>query len=183
MADSSPEVPPVPVPPVEPTPRAPRAKKPAAPKAEQTEATVVPPIVDLAGTSSTPPSAPPVENPYVQPNPYAQAPAAPSGPPAYAAQPQSYGTPGPSSTLAIVSMILGIVGFVGNSIFGLGLLPGIAAVVTGHMAQKRQPHAKGFWLTGLILGYIAIAGSILIGGFWIVVFAMSASDPYSSFNY
>ena len=80
-------------------------------------------------------------------------------------------------------MILGILAFLANSIFGIGLLPGIAAVVTGHMSQKRQPHAKGFWLTGLITGYIAILFSLLIGGFWIVAFALSASDPYSSFSY
>jgi len=177
MADSSSEVPPVPVPPVEPTPRAPRAKKPAAAKEEPAAATVIPPIVDLAGAPSAAPTAPPVQpeqpNPYVQPNPYAQPTAAPSAPPAYAAQPQYYGGPVLPKTLSIVSMILGIAG-----VLFLGPLGGIPAVITGHMAQKQQPYAKGFWITGLITGYIAILWGLLVIVIVIGIFAAAASDPY-----
>ena len=56
-------------------------------------------------------------------------------------------------------MVLGIAGIV----LGLGLILGIAAVITGHMASKREPHAKGFWTTGLITGYVGIALGILLG--------------------
>ena len=194
MADSGHEVPPIPVPPVEPKPRASRAKKKPE---ESTEATVIPPIVDLAG-GSTLPSAPPVSeaapsqpNPYVQPNPYAQpavytqpnpyaAPGQPpaygSAPPAYAPQQQYYGVE-QSKTLSIVSMILGIAG-----VIFLGPLGGIPAVITGHMAQKRQPYAKGFWLTGIITGYLAIAWGVLVLLLFIGIFAASMSD-YSSYGY
>ena len=57
-------------------------------------------------------------------------------------------------------MILGIVGVLGALIW-IGLLPAIAAVITGHMAVKRQPWAKPFWLTGIITGYVGIAITVI----------------------
>lgn len=43
----------------------------------------------------------------------------------------------------------------------LGFLPGVAAVILGHIAQKKQPYARPFWLTGLITGYISVAIGLL----------------------
>ena len=80
-----------------------------------------------------------------QPNPY---------------QPGQY-QPGPPSGLSITSMVLGIVSLL-FSLGAAGLLPGIAAVITGHLAARRQPHAKGFWLTGLIAGYVSIGIGLLV---------------------
>lgn len=127
MADATDDVPPIPVPPVEPA--------------------VIPPIVDLAGSGAA-----------AQPNPYApvavDAPANPyaSAAPAYQAQPYGYPgyAPAPPTGLSIASMILGIAG-----IF-FGILVSIAAVITGHIARKSQPHARAMWLTGLITGYVGI---------------------------
>jgi hypothetical protein len=50
------------------------------------------------------------------------------------------------------------------------------------MAQKRQPYAKGFWLTGIITGYLAIAWGVLVLLLFIGIFAASMSD-YSSYGY
>ena len=65
-------------------------------------------------------------------------------------------------------MICGIAGVL-LSFFSAGFLPGIAAVITGHLAAKRQPWAKGLWMTGLITGYVSVAISLL----WLIaVFGM-----------
>lgn len=206
MADSGHEVPPIPVPPIEPAPRASRAKKPAT---DPAEAAVLPPLVDLAGGASQPaaqpnpyvqpaaqpnPYAQPAAQPnpyyqqnpyaqpagYAQPNPYAQgqAPVYPGSPPAYSAQAQYYTGVEQPKTLSIVSMILGIAGVV-----FLGALGGIPAVITGHMAQKQQPYAKGFWLTGLITGYASIVFGLLGILIFIGFMVAAASDPYGSGYY
>jgi hypothetical protein len=62
-------------------------------------------------------------------------------------------------------MVLGVGGLL-LSFFGVGFLVNVAAVVTGHIATKRQPHAKGFWLTGIITGYLGIAFSLVYGLLW-----------------
>ncbi|MDH6179953.1 hypothetical protein M2152_000135 [Microbacteriaceae bacterium SG_E_30_P1] len=62
----------------------------------------------------------------------------------------------PSQTLSIVSMALGLSGFF------LGIFVSIAAVVLGHLAQKREPQAKAFWLTGIIAGYVGIGFSLVV---------------------
>jgi hypothetical protein len=64
-----------------------------------------------------------------------------------------------TSTLAIVSLIAGLLGCPTMICYGLGIAFGIVAVVTGHLARaeiKREPwlQGKGMALAGLILGYI-----------------------------
>ena len=56
------------------------------------------------------------------------------------------------------------------SMFGVGFLVSAAAVVLGHIAAKRQRHAKVLWLTGLITGYVGIAASLVYAGIWINYF-------------
>ena len=84
-------------------------------------------------------------------------------PPTYPPQqqpPGSYAVARPTNTLAIVSLALGIAGYV-----VLPFLAGIAAIVTGHMARgqiKQTGEAgNGFALAGLILGYVNVALSVL----------------------
>lgn len=73
--------------------------------------------------------------------------------------------PIPPMGLSIASMVTGIAGVL-LSLGGLGLLPAIAAVVTGHLARTRNPQAKPFWMTGLISGYVGLGISVLVG-LWI----------------
>ncbi len=103
----------------------------------------------------------------------------PSGgatPPPAAPQPSPYSAPaggaaqGPKQILSLISMIGGIVGLVLSLFGGWGILFSIAAVVLGHMGQKRENHAKGFWITGLITGYLGIAIGLVIGLFMLFVF-------------
>ncbi len=85
----------------------------------------------------------------------------------------SYSTPKPNSSMAIVSLVMGIL--------GLSLLPilgSIVAVVTGYMARNeiRQSmgnlSGEGLATAGLILGWVGIGLAVLglcIGGAFILV--------------
>ncbi len=68
-------------------------------------------------------------------------------------------------------MVLGIIGVLA---FGFFAISSIAAIITGHMAQRSQPHAKGFWLTGLITGYAGL-GIFVIG--LLLIFGLMAVYP------
>jgi hypothetical protein len=112
---------------------------------------------------------PPAANPYAVPQPYSVAqPQTPGQPPVYGqpgyGQPvygqAGYGQPSAPNGLSVASMILGIAGVVLSFFGGIGFFPALAAVITAHMAVKRQPAAKPFWLTGLITGYVGIAISV-----------------------
>ncbi len=148
----------------------------------------VPPIeptpVVAAGPTPPPPMppAPPVVDPYAQavpppvPPTYAPAGYAPAGyAPAY--QAGYYGAPQPPKGVSIASMVTGIVGAVFSLFYGFGLFPAIAAVITGHLARKRQPYARGFWLTGLITGYVGLGISLLWIIGIIIFIAFFASHP------
>jgi len=80
-------------------------------------------------------------------------------------------------------MILGIGGVLFSFFYGFGLFPSIAAVITGHMARKRQPHARSMSLAGLITGYIGIGISVLwVAGIIIFFVAIaSTASPYSDY--
>jgi hypothetical protein len=100
---------------------------------------------------------------------YPAAPAAGSGSP-YAAPYQPGQGGAPKKGLAITSMVLGIVSVVLSlPLWFITFFAGIAAIITGIMARKRNPGAKGFWLTGLILGIVGLLVSLLIGIFAIAV--------------
>jgi hypothetical protein len=81
-------------------------------------------------------------------------------------------------------MVLGIVGVVFSAFYGLGLLPAIAAVITGHIASRKQRHAKGFWLTGIITGYAGIGICLIVFAIIAVVIAIATTSVNSySYNY
>jgi len=149
----------------------------------------IPPVPPVPESESPAPTAPvpPVEPPVVV-VPEAVAPAAAPAPPqptyppqqeqTYVAPPVApnpYVTPGTQQAypgyrpmapagprgLSIASMVCGIVGLVFAFVY-IGFLPAVAAVILGHMSMKREPTAKGFWITGLITGYLGILGSVLL---------------------
>jgi len=167
MADE-PTVPPIP--PIEPPPPAPAAP-PAPPAPPSVPQPPTPPSVPQ-------PPAPPVPQPpaaIAQPA-YAPAPGYTSAP-GYAPAPGYSYSPvptGPTKGLAVASMVVGIIAIL---FFGWGLIPGVAAVVLGHIAQKRQRHAVPFWLTGLITGYVAIAWGVVVTIIVVYGFILSVTDP------
>jgi hypothetical protein len=89
-----------------------------------------------------------------------------------AATPPSFGTAPtsglaagekPKHGLAVTSFVLGLL-----SVFCLGILAGIPAIITGHMAHnraRRQPGVyggAGFAITGFILGYLSVIVTIIM---------------------
>lgn len=94
----------------------------------------------------------------------------------YSATPAA-GATGDKKTLSIISMIAGIVGLLG-SFTGFGLIASVAAVILGHLGQRREKVAgRGFWLTGLITGYVGIAIALIVIVLAIIGFAILANDP------
>lgn len=171
MADHKDEIPPIPVPPPGASTMPPVEPPPAAP---------TPPT---APEAPTPPVEPAPLTPPPAPDPYTAAPATPPaagyspptpgyGQPGYAQQSYAPAPPGPPQGLSIASMVTGIAGAF-LSLFGWGFLPALAAVITGHIAQKRQPYARPFWLTGIITGYVGL-GISLIWGLLVLIFFIAA---------
>lgn len=124
----------------------------------------------MTDQNPTPHGQPSSQNPYqgqqpaYQGQPY-------GGQPAYQGQ---NGAPGQRNTLALVSLILGIAGFVTS-------ISSIAAIVTGHIAlsqiKKRGEEGRGMALTGLILGYVVLVLSIIAIIAAVVLFGAIASNP------
>jgi hypothetical protein len=90
-------------------------------------------------------------------------------------QPLPPGQPPPAHSLAIGSMVLGIVSLV---FFPLGLVLGVPAVICGHVAwgaigsEPELVAGKGMVVAGLITGYLGIVvGALSLLGF--VVMAVS----------
>lgn len=127
----------------------PAVKKTPVKKAAATKPSTEPPATAPAPTLVGP----------AQPNPYAPPPpATPFGgvpPSPYAGAPAAL-----PSTLSALSLVFGIIGLV-LSFFLVGLLPAIAGVILGHLALKREPHARGMAVGGLVTGYVGVAISIL----------------------
>ncbi|MCX6498524.1 MAG: DUF4190 domain-containing protein [Arthrobacter sp.] len=100
-----------------------------------------------------PPTAPHVGQPAgsygLQAGPYADA----------YGQPIYYGVTAVPKVLSIASLCCGIASLMG---FGFFLLPQVAAVVLGHLALNREPDGKGLAIAGLVLGYVAIAITLLV---------------------
>lgn len=174
-ADDIPPVPQAPggagsVPPVEPNPATPAVTPPPA-TANPYAAPGSTPASPYAAPGSVP------ANPYAAPGQYPAAGGYQQGrPDPYAAMPQQPypGYPGgyaaaPAKGLSLTSMILGIV-----SIFCFGFLAAIPAVILGHMAQRREPYARGMWMTGLITGYIGLGLSALVLLFYVAGAILSA---------
>ena len=74
--------------------------------------------------------------------------------------------------LSIASLCCGIAAFVGLGFF---LLPQLAAVILGHMALKREPSGKGMAIAGLVMGYVAIALTVLVIVLIVVGLAIGSS--------
>lgn len=186
MADNN-DIPPIPlppaaggVPPIEPAPATP----PAAPQppAPPTPAPA-PPAHPVAPEPLPPVAAPPRPDPYAPPTAYAApAPGYQQAPhPGYGAQPgyaYQAAPAGPAQGLSLASLIIGIASVL-LSFASLGLLPSIAAVILGHLGQRRQPYARPLWLTGLITGYIGLGISLI----WLLFGLITVIVGLSSYNY
>ncbi len=83
------------------------------------------------------------------------------------------------STLAVVSLVLGIV-----SLTGPGLLLGIPAIITGAIALKKGHSGRGLSLTGLITGIVSTVLSLLfvVLVVFVMLWSMAHPDEYEKFQ-
>lgn len=142
---------------------------------------LTPPPSDGAN-GATPPTPPPYAAPpaYGAPAspPYATPPA--YQPPAYPAAPQAapYGYGGyapvqPTNTLSIIAMIAAILG----AIWILPFIGSLAGAIMGHISlgqiKRTGEKGRGMALTGVILGWIGVGFTVLIGA--IILFGILAA--------
>jgi hypothetical protein len=86
-----------------------------------------------------------------------------------------------TSTLAIISLVAGILGFVQI----LPVIGPIAAVITGHMAKNEIKKSggmvtgNGLATIGLILGYVMLAISLCVACIFILTFAGLITLPFA----
>jgi len=172
---------------------------PSVPEVPSTPPASTPPAYGAPTTPPAAPSAPPAP-------PAPAAPSAATPPPAYGAPtppPPAYGAPAnpyqanayagapakKQPLLSIFAMIAGVIGLVGAPIAFipfvggfLGLFFPAAGVVLGFLGKKREPAARGFWLTGIITGFVAVGLMLLSFLLYAIVFATAANDGYG-YNY
>ena len=51
----------------------------------------------------------------------------------------------------------------------------LAGVIMGHIAQKREPWAKGFWVAALIAAYVGVGISLISGIGALLIFLAAPS--------
>jgi len=107
--------------------------------------------------------------PAPEPTPYASAPAK------------------PAPVLSIISLIAGVVSFLGGAIVFIPFVGSIlhlflplAAVILGFMGKKKEPTAKGMWMTGIILGFIGLAVAVISLVFWVGLIATTGVTTFDT---
>lgn len=110
------------------------------------------------------------------PGPYAPGPPGYGQPPGYGPppgygsgypNPYAYGAPPPRNGFGVASLVLGVIGLV-TSLFVLGIVPGVLAIVFGGLgrgrARRHEATNGGMAIAGIVLGVLAvIAGIAFIG--------------------
>lgn len=114
-----------------------------------------------------------------------QAPYPGHGYPPYGGYPPVGGQP-PTNGMAIASMVVSIVGFLGLCGYGIGGFIGIVGAILGHVAKRqireRGESGDGMALTGIILGWIATALAVIIVIGLIIFFVWAANTDPSTFE-
>ncbi len=101
----------------------------------------------------------------------------------YQTPPQAPPAP-PTSTLALVSLISGILGWT-----LIPFLGSVVAIITGHMAKseiKNNPGAlsgEGLATAGLVLGYIQVGIAVLCACAWLAMMALGMTIPFLGNGY
>jgi uncharacterized membrane protein len=118
-------------------------------------------------------------------------PAAAPEPTPYSAAPVGGAPAQKAPVLSIISLVLGILGFLGGAIVFIPFVGSVlqlflpaGAIVLGILGKKKEPHAaKGLWLTGIILGAVGILIAII--GFigWAVLFATADTSSFDTYSY
>ena len=87
-----------------------------------------------------------------------------------------------SKTLAIISLVCGIVSILGCCCYGINLLPAIAAIITGVISKKKNQPGGGMALAGIITGAVGIVTAIIFIILLVIGLASGSGTPsYSSY--
>jgi hypothetical protein len=72
--------------------------------------------------------------------------------------------PSEKTTLSTTALVLGIISLASAPLFGVGVVPGVLAVITGHIAKHREPRGRAKAILGLGLSYVAlvVATAVLV---------------------
>jgi hypothetical protein len=91
--------------------------------------------------------------------------------------------------LSLLSLIAGIVSVLGSWVafipflgFFLGLWFPAAAVILGFIGRKKNPQPKWMWLTGVILGFVALGIAVLALILWVIVAVRGGFTDYPTFR-
>jgi hypothetical protein len=97
--------------------------------------------------------------------------APPYGAPAYGQYGQS--RPRHTNGFAIASLVLGILGILGDFLFGVGIVGSVLALIFGYVGRsqirERGDSGGGMAIAGIVLGWIAVALFILFILLFVVV--------------
>jgi uncharacterized membrane protein len=99
----------------------------------------------------------------------------------------------PSNGMAVAALVLGLVSIVlgvwipvpilGLFMMFVAFVPALLAIVFGHISLRRSMVVgvgRGASLSGLILGYVTVALSVMTTAFWVVTAAASSSAASES---
>lgn len=89
---------------------------------------------------------------------------------------KQYTEPKETNTMAVISMVLGIIGVLACCAFPVAILFGVAAVVLAILSKKGKPFS-GFAIAGLVLGIIAVLLGLLMFAYIMIVTYMYQSNP------
>jgi len=90
--------------------------------------------------------------------------------------------PQSANGIGIAALIVGIVAFLSGWLPVWGLLVGVAAVVLGIIALKKSKANKGFGITGVVLGGIAVLTSLVFTIFWVLAFSIATVGTGGALN-
>jgi hypothetical protein len=82
----------------------------------------------------------------------------------------------PANRLAVISIILGVVGLLTSVIF-VGIVFGIAAVVTGCISRSRALRGEGSNSAAAVVGIVIGVMAIVVGLGLVVLLGVLNSDP------
>ena len=144
-----------------------------------------PPAPPAAYSAHAAYGAPPAQTPYGAPAGGGQPPYGAPPQPGYPAQAYTPPAAKPSPVLSIISLVAGILGVLGAGVVFIPFVGGVlqlfipaAAVVLGYLGKKKEPAARGLWLTGIILGFVGIGIAVLSFILWGIVFATADSSYF-----
>lgn len=104
----------------------------------------------------------------------------PPGP--YPPAPGSYGGPPPRNGMGIAALILGLVSIVGAFVAGLGIIPGVLAIIFGGVGYRRSTRGeatnRGIAIAGIVTGIIGVLLAILAIVLLITVFRHAGVGDY-----